>query len=339
VKGSGVAGLVFGYTSSNLSPSSARRGSHQYPNSTTFGGTTSDSNDTANQNEARTKFAKKVEGTMTQFSGGVFLAELKETLHLIRNPAKALRQQLSDYIHLCQRNVGKWKALGHVRGRNKIQNAWLEASFGWLPLLHDLDDARSYLDKRQDALYREVIRVNGFAERSWLVSDALQGNGNGIVGVFYRERVRRNSVCVLSGGVRSDASSKKLIDASAMGLAPRSFVPTLWEWLPWSFAVDYFSNVGDVITAWSNQSCELAWGRETVVRESVKDLYAQGVYSTSTLYGSRQTLIPGDLTLTRREFSRTKIVTPPVPTLMYELPGFSLKWLNLSALLLRTRHP
>jgi hypothetical protein len=337
-KGRGPCGGVFALVVGQGYPDSARYNVQCFPNTLSWGLATADSNDTSNQNIARTMFAKEVEKRYTLFQGGTFLGELRQTLHMIRHPLSGLRKLTWGYLNVLERRAGRMRQLKRNVRERVLQDIWLEHSFGWLPLLGDLDDARKYLDRRSDALYREVLPVKVEQTKQWGLGDVQSNFISGVNRLLYRNRTRRVAICVLSGGVSSTASSKKLIDASAMGLAPRSFLPTLWEVFPWSFAVDYFSNVGEVIAAWSNQTLLLAWGRETLIRKRIFDCYDQRCvpasppYQTSTVY-----FIPGDYYTEVKEFTRVAISSPPVPSLAFEMPGFGLKWLNLAALVRKRR--
>jgi hypothetical protein len=46
---------------------------------------------------------------------------------------------------------------------------------------------------------------------------------------------------------------------SELGANLNSFVPTLWEWLPYSWLADYFSNMGHVISALSFPTSDIIW--------------------------------------------------------------------------------
>lgn len=283
-------------------------------------------------NEARTNFSKALERALTQFAGGTFLGELKETLHMIRRPGQALRRRVGDYLDEVLKKGPSKKRLPRNRRQAWLSNTWLEHSFGWVPLLNDLDDARKYLDRRANSLIREVVRISGRSGPSReLVSETNHSAGSAFLLLTGRVRTIDEFIVVLSGAVRSDAYGGGLINASAMGLHPRSFIPTLWEVLPWSFVADYFSNIGDVISGWSNQNAQLAWGRETVIETRTREYSDQrGIPSLAQIRS--EIFISGDARMTYRKFYRNGISSAPVPAVSFEIPGFGLKWLNLAAL-------
>lgn len=330
--GLGPQYYCFGYVNSVIpTPANARRSSLWPFNLPLNSAQVGSPQETTNINAARTKFSKSVEKAMTQFSGGVFLAELRETLHMIRRPGQSLFKEIGQYLGAVQKNARRLKRQPKYKREQWLSNTWLEYSFGWAPLLNDLDDARNYLQKRQDALYQELVPVKGGSTVDVLRTETAQGFASGPASLSCRERVVDTYMCFYAGAVSSRALSQNLISASALGLSPRSFVPTLWEVIPWSFVIDYFTNVGDVLTGWSNQSCTLAWGRETLIRQRKADYIDQR--GTNTLLKVIDShLIPSSQFAIGRSFVRSPLTEPPLPSFQFEIPGIGVKWINLGAL-------
>lgn len=324
---------VFLYTSPSKTPSSARRSRVIGPNSINFGLTGSTPAQTTTLNEARTRFAKKVEQTMTLFSGGVFLGELRETLRMIRNPGKALRDGVSGYLNNLRKNRRRLMKMPRQSRQRAIQSSYLEFTFGVQPAISDLESASSYLERRQEQLFKELQVVQAFAQNRFMHPDAATFFGSGVGRVNFRRRNWREHTVVLAGAVSSRASSPLLLNSSSLGLSLRSFVPTVWELLPWSFVADYFTNIGDVLAAWSNQYVRLAWGRETVIDRSIVDLYDQKPHPLDPSYTIQDNSFTPCLFSTEvKSFTRTPITNTPVPDIMFEIPGFGRKWINLAAL-------
>lgn len=286
-------------------------------------------------NQARTKFSRDVEKALTNFQGGVFLAELRETLHMIRRPGQSLRKAVGQYLGAVQSNARRLKRRPKRDRERWLSNTWLEYSFGWAPLLNDLDDARSYLDKRASALVQELVRVRGSHSGRFKAAgpETLNVFNAGIGGVSARELTVDTCTQVYSGAVSSRAFGPGLINASAMGLHPRSFVPTLWEVIPWSFLIDYFTNVGDVITGWSNQHAQLAWGRETIVEwRETTFIDQRGNPSGAVTKVLEESFIASNMKASAKTFSRGPITYAPAPGLSFEIPGMGTKWINMAAL-------
>lgn len=284
----------------------------------------------AADNQARTAFYKKYESILTSFNGGVLLGELRETLHMIRNPAKAIRSALDAHVS----ELVKRKGLSTKRRLDHAGKAWLEYSFGIAPLVNDLDDAMGYLAKRRDQLSRDFISIGGHGESATNTTSVAESSA--LAHSFYIKYERRNklvSTVRYRGAVRADVTGRGELNMSALGLAPRSFVPTLWELVPWSFAVDYFTNLGDVITSYSNGVAKLAWGCKTSRGYSDSECIGLGVRWSS---GAAQTIekgyIPGYARSVYTTVNRDKVTYVPIPDLAFELPGLGTKWINLAAL-------
>lgn len=280
-------------------------------------------------NKAQTRFYKELEGALTSFQGGVFLGELRETLQMIRNPARTLRGRIDDYLSRLKK-----RRRGSPTTKKKIlADSWLEASFGWLPLLHDLNAAKDYHTKRVELLKQELVPLQGSSVQE-TVSDVSTGHFSGQRLLLARALSRKRSFVRYLGAVASEAIGNQVMTMDALGLSPRAFVPTVWELLPWSFAIDYFTNIGDVLTAWANQRTRLAWLCKTTRREMQVASYGPYAYGfTATpakLYAD--TFTGGRSTASYTQVGRSSSSYVPVPSIQFEIPGFGKKWLNLAAL-------
>lgn len=216
---------------------------------------------TKSRNLAITRFINKARAVQTSLMGGVFLGELGETLRMIRNPAKALRDGLGDYL----------TAAGRLRRRSRraslikdVGDLWLEHSFGWKPLLADIDAGAKALAENAN---------RGF-QRNWepiFVMTSDKGNFShvtnvrGTGGLSYLLTIRQwaEAINILRGAVYTQCDRPVYMNASNLGFNLDNFIPTVWELIPYSFLVDYFSNIGDVLSAWSYRTSNFAWCAET----------------------------------------------------------------------------
>jgi len=244
----------------------------------------------------------------------------------------ALRREIGMYLGTVYKNAPKLKKMRKYRREQWVSNTWLEYAYGWGPLISDLDDARKYLDKRQSILYQEIKTAKFVAGMQFLREDSPTSVTIGPATIFKSRRSVDEYMIIFRGGVASRATGQDLINHSALGLSYRHFVPTLWELLPWSFVIDYFSNIGDVLSAWSSQRLSLAWGCQTTRRKRTADYIDQrGANNLTKVEGS--IFIPGDIKSVVSSFTRVPISTPPLPSVAFEIPGFGIQWINMAALL------
>lgn len=287
---------------------------------------------TSADNQAKMRFVKKANDVQRSFQGGVFLAELAETLHQIRHPAQALRKGLDDYLRaLKKRRKGSLAAR-----RRALAGTWLEYSFGWAPLVNDIRDGAKALAENFTYLSRASKRISASGESKLglpLVSfDTHNGSGS-IVSLL--QRTGQIAQVRYIGAISSDAVSPQYMSAKNLGLTFSDLAPTIWEVIPWSFVVDYFTNVQEIIDGWALQSCQFSWKNRTQRLTSFDEYYSYRYLppGPSGMDLDHYVFLPGHLKVSRTRHQRNSYGGDFIPTLRFEIPGMSTKWINLSALL------
>lgn len=121
-------------------------------------------------------------------------------------------------------------------------NAWLEYHFGWEPLIKDIGNS---IDILQQPVPGGVVSVKG---RKIKIEERLFQTINSS---FKEYQIRE-----LKGHVRAKAGAEFYVKDSDAYLANRmGFVSPLgvvWELIPYSFVVDWFSTVGDFLNQWTD---------------------------------------------------------------------------------------
>jgi len=314
--------------------------------------------DSSLYDRALASWVQKAREVQHRFQAGVFLGELRETIHLIRSPLLAYRRLTYDYVK-------RVKKLAHVHNvskvskrtksfrefERKLSNEYLQYTFGIRPLIQDIDDAMYDLATLQTARPpSSPVRV-------------LKVEKTSDPPVFHKERagfstyaedtlVQKTSyekTVYLTGKVRCfipDASNSSYFDAStALQVGLSDFVPTIYELIPYSFLVDYFTNLGDYLSCLTFLTATVDWCSATE-RSLVKENTDRSV----TLYtGPGHSLPPSIFShiTSASGSSQAKVivtkwrryaVTSFVPQLHFSLPGVgSLRWLNVAALLSQSR--
>lgn len=288
-------------------------------------------------NSALGNFLTNVNGALSPFKGMTFVGELKETLKMLRRPASSLRDGFSAYFKRARREANRPGAR-RPKVRKILGDLWLEYTYGWKPLIGDIEDAakayKAYAERE------ELTFVSGKAfDRSsshvttdlsspnylYMIQDAKE---------HQEDRVKFKGMVVHQfSGILEDPASR-LIELSGFRLG--EFIPTLWELMPYSFVVDYFTNIGDILNATSALHAKLAWKscsrwtstkRETQIRLDRSKI-------NNPVEGSNWSISESSTPMQAEKMNYSRSVpTLQVPALVIQIPGIGWTWVNLAALL------
>lgn len=218
-------------------------------------------------NEAYAKFRAKIFDARNKVLMGTYAKEWRETLELVRKPASALIRLLgTSFVRKAKRKLRRTTQ----KHRSKVlADLWLEYKFGWKPLVSDLEGAITTVSQWKDGL-RSFERVTGTAQKSYpsvYYNHPMSGDyGLQTVGFRARTTSRRTKY---GGLVMTDRSARDVTTIpKGLGLTLEAFVPTVWELIPYSFLIDYFTNVGDLLKAWAVAGVTLEYAFKDVIRDT-----------------------------------------------------------------------
>lgn len=294
------------------------------------------SSSAAADNDARMKFYKRAKQAQTAFNGLTFLGELGETLRMIKSPGKALRKGLDDYVKHVKKRVRRAKRSNLNR---IVSETWLEHIFGWQPLISDIKDAGSALNRRLDRFASSYTIVSGSGVDETASFDATL-NTNEDVWLQYVTRRLHRTICSVryKAEFRSVNENPVRADMNLFGASWGDIIPTAWELIPYSFLVDYFTNIGDVLNSWSVRKGDIAWCNQTVRNRGIRTLselrlnkaYTQSAV-TAFLQWQSAYISTSPFRSVREQITRGASI-PGYPDFRIEIPGLSTKWINMSAL-------
>jgi hypothetical protein len=120
-------------------------------------------------------------------------------------------------------------------------------------------------------------------------------------------------------------------DHKDLGFTLSEFVPTVWELIPYSFLVDYFTNFGEVVSAVSYPRSNFRWIMKWTITDRKDELLAPWMEPGSNPLGKNKAI--GDpCSVVTRQIVRAPYYGSLIPDFRFEIPGLSMKWLNLAAL-------
>lgn len=289
---------------------------------------------TSADNQAKARIVNKIRDAQTTFQGGVFLGELIESIALITNPGRALRNGVGDYISQLKKIGPRIRRLSRRRITEVVRDTWLEYQLGWAPLISEIDSAAEALANHNymKDQHWKVVRAFGVDQHT-IHDNGYQQAGNTYPYPQWRshreyETMVRYIACVGVG-------SHRLTNWRRVGFAPTNWLPTIWELIPYSFVVDYFTNIGDIISAASLARSDIRWIVKTVRRkatrfyEPVEPLW---LGNTPDRYSYPNVRLVRPCEATRKSVSRNPYTGSLVPSLEFNLPGCSTQWLNVAAL-------
>lgn len=281
-------------------------------------------------NLARTFAIRKLSSS---FKGLTFLGELSEAVHMIRHPASGLRKGLDSYLRNAKKIRDRTQRTRAGLGvfKKAIADSWLEYAFGWAPLVKDIQAGFDVLNDRVSRpeyvpfkvsvtrdrqTPRRNVGTGGFQFFSW---DAFRSSKE-VCSAYYQGTAK--VFCTTSG------LPEKL------GLFPSEFVPTAWELTPWSFLIDYFTNIGDVLDCWATVQ-RLTYG---YVSNGTRKLVTSEVdmIPRFTVPGVGKTISSssnGSVVVSRKSVTRSSLTSIPLPQFGLKFKLSDSKLLNIAALL------
>lgn len=294
-------------------------------------------------------------------NGLLFLGELRETIGMIRRPAEAFRKALSKYLstltttrRIVNRKLRPRKSESadafRLRRAQAVKDAmsgsWLELQFGVKPLISDVQE----ISEECVRLMTEPSRKTRLRSKSTEVPlrasiiDTKNSQAFGFETPRFSGKFEKSTVATVQYvvGLKREVSGPTTGLENVgrrLGFQIQNFVPTAYELLPWSFLIDYFVNIGDILEAVCTDTSAISWINKTQRTKTtftcVEDLSGSFGYG---LNAWNPYLVTGKKTskrvFVRTTLSRTQPSSLGIPPLILSVPGTdSTKWYNMAALL------
>lgn len=305
---------------------------------------------------AETQFTKRFRRHTTQFETGIFAGELMQTVRMLVNPAKDLRNSLTVFHHDLGTLLKNIKRNEFRTGRtatakaikDAIAGSWLTWSFGVKPLMSDLDDAARAFRALASGRTFENVRFTGEgnAESTTISRETYVCSGFAPLPELQAEIRYKFSVGVKLGGAwQSNVTGSAMPVPYIFGTRFLDIVPTAWELVPWSWFADYFTNIGEVLSVWAMRQIDFAWLNETIRYRTEKTVLAPpgAIITTGSTTWVNNVNSHGPLQLVRYKVQRNPYDNSWTATPLVKIPGVSgtdaNRWLNIAAVLAMKKSP
>jgi len=282
--------------------------------------------------EARSRAASKINALQSPFNTQVFAAELGETFKLLQGPYVKTGKRIGSLL-LSLNNARK---RGQKLKADDISSAWLEMRFGIMPLLSDIKDISKLINEKLDD--RKVTQLRSYGEASKVLyygNSVSNGNTPGLLFKITDNYVQKYQTFITCGLALEYQDRVNGLSALTDQLLDVTQLPvTAWELIPFSFLVDYFVNVGDIIQSSCTARNAVSYVSESLVvtthREFISDFWKN---DRPDLIASANPVSP-----TRHVISTLRNVTRSggslgIPPLTFTLPGSNIRYANIAALI------
>jgi len=304
---------------------------------------------------ALAKFLANAKKARNNANYGETLGEWRETVRAIRRPLSALRDFIIRWRKRSKKRLRVFTRNGrrtarrdpNFRDGNRRRQAeakalaqtYLEFVFGWIPLVKSTNEA---VERMLDRWGRpETASVSGKASRDYngtsaesllFTKDYLRVT-QGVKTYSHMEHKYR--ACLLTGAVNGEVGILQ-----TLGLLPSDWVPTLYELFPWSFVLDYFLQVGELVNAMSFRKSWIKWGTSTLHNWTQREYSVPIVRVNPATRPSfpnyrtyREDAWGGNAVLKRKTVARSDILDANLlPEIYWHMPWNRKAWVNMAAI-------
>lgn len=303
---------------------------------------------------ALAKAYKRLREAQQHVASPSIIAEILDVLRQFGRPMRSvvdLSNRHLNKVELAKKGImgsASWK---RIKYREILADLYLEWSFGLSPLINDTKLLAEAFRRHQHELeygvnpsFRSLIRTRSQA------TSALPTVTSSILGsVDYH--YKRNEIHISEFGMQYIASVQATHSAEfgsnerllqLLGFDHANWIPAAWEAIPWSWLLDYFLNIQQILEAGVTSQAGVKWVVETERTKSrlstnfVFDLAA----TAGTLSGAGRSILSsqgsfGGFVVETVAVKRKALSTLPVPPLITKHPfGSPKKVLNMVAVLL-----
>jgi len=301
---------------------------------------------------ALSKTYKKVASELQSMNSPAVLAEFVDVLRQFGSPFRSivdLTNRRLNRLELERRGLKGSTTFKRKKWASIVADTYLEYSFGLAPLISDTKNAAEALARlhaEKEGLLRPrrkiVCQGKDVASETFTptpIGVSLSGYLFARPSVTNKTECRVQYVCGLESTLRADLGSNDRL-LQLLGFNHANWVPAIWEAVPWSFLIDYFTNVQQILEASVTNTSDVKWITKTVTYRTEYNQFfpvdqeetrLQAKARQRSGYGSGHA---GRCHQVRITLARTLPTTLGVPSLYFELPSSVKQLANMAALLI-----
>lgn len=287
-------------------------------------------------NSYSTSYYKAISNAYSNLKGAsldsaVFTLEMGKSIEMIASRASSMFLFLKN---LKRGNVRRAvEALGmttNIRNSARdLSGSYLEFVFGWAPLMQDIVSAVEVL--REPELRLPVVQTVGFSSDTFSDSDSItvrntypfySGSGHHVNRAVTDEIFHRCKLIYTVG----DPDAIRL---TKLGL--NNPLSVAWELMPYSFLIDYFFNLGDMLDQFTAQA-----GYNFVTGSITSTINSVQINEAIPFSDTPRITLSGEGSLAERHYfrtSRTKLTSGPAVLPTFSMPTSFKQAFNMAALI------
>jgi hypothetical protein len=204
--------------------------------------------------------------------------------------------------------------------------------FGWAPLLSDIKSGAEAVSRVvNDFRPNEKVQVT-VPDKQVIQSPTSSLRSYNNVGWYHIQSCIDEVSVRLEGAVNVGPGHTFGGSLETFGISWGNVLPSVWELIPFSFVTDYFTNVGDIISAASLVNSRVVWASATTKATRVYTYDGFRAQTGINLDRYKASVDAGKARFVTTRIDRSSVASV-VPSLTFTCPGIgSTKWLNLGAL-------
>jgi len=291
------------------------------------------------ENTALGRILEKIRFEQHHADTMVALAEMGSTIRQFGAPASAILELSNRHLNRIEAQLrGIHGVQRKIKFMEVVARSYLEYTFGLAPLIEDTR-------KIAEALARWKAEKEGDLPQpthSDLTAVAKASSGSDAMGALqggspynylrwkthtkYNTEVACKYTVRLKHSLQADFGSNDRL-LQLLGFDPMRWVPTLYEALPWTWLLDYFTNIGKIVEAGFTDTSHVAWIQKAVRSQTNQFVnYRLDLENMRSLFGADATFnvsgtALGSYEVQRTTFARTLPSSLGVPVFELSYPN------------------